>query len=99
MTGRSWRIAASAQTPALGAAMFAAVAVGSAAGGYDTIEDAAAVMAHLRDERYDPIEDNRRVYDELYREYVRLHDRFGRGEDPALKTLKRLRLDAIGAAG
>jgi L-ribulokinase len=99
VTGRSWRIAASAQTPALGAAMFAAVAAGSAAGGYDAIEDAAAAMAHLRDERYDPIEDHRRVYDELYREYVRLHDRFGRGEDPALKTLKRLRLDAIGAAG
>jgi L-ribulokinase len=98
VTGRSWRIAASSQTPALGAAMFAAVAAGSAAGGYDTIEAAAAAMAHLREERYDPIEANRLVYDELYREYVRLHDIFGRGGDPALKTLKRLRLEAIGAS-
>ncbi len=95
VTGRSWRVAASPQTPALGAAMFAAVAAGTDAGGHATIEGAADAMAHLRDETWDPIAANRRVYDELYREYVRLHDLFGRGGDPALKTLKRLRLDAI----
>lgn len=95
VTGRSWRVAASSQTPALGAAMFAAVAAGPEAGGYRTIGDAAGTMAHLRAETYDPIGANRAVYDELYREYVRLHDLFGRGADPALKTLKRLRLEAI----
>jgi L-ribulokinase len=99
VTGRSWRIAASSQTPALGAAMFAAVAAGPALGGHPTIEAAAAAMAHLREERFDPIEADRRVYDELYREYLRLHDAFGRGGDPALKTLKRIRYEAIGASG
>ena len=49
VTGRSWRVAASSQTPALGRAMFAAVAAGPGAGGYGSIEDAAAAMAHLRD--------------------------------------------------
>jgi L-ribulokinase len=95
VTGRSWRVAASSQTPALGAAMFAAVAAGPAAGGHATIEAAADAMAHLRDEIYEPIAANRRVYDELYGEYVRLHDLFGRDGDPALKTLKRLRLAAL----
>ena len=95
VTGRSWRVAASSQTPALGAAMFAAVAAGPDAGGHATIEGAADAMAHLRDETFEPIAANRLVYDELYREYVRLHDLFGRDGDPALKTLKRLRLEAI----
>ena len=94
VTGRTLRVAASAQTPALGSAMFAAVAAGSAAGGYATIQEAAEKMAHLREGSYEPIEANRRVYDVLYAEYVRLHDLFGRGGDPAMKTLKRVRLQA-----
>jgi L-ribulokinase len=98
VTGRAFRIAASAQTPALGSAMFAAVAAGSAAGGYDSIQAAAARMAHLRDESYEPIEAHHETYDLLYREYVRLHDLFGRGGDPAIKTLKRIRLQATADA-
>ncbi len=92
VTGRTFRIAASAQTPALGSAMFAAVAAGPEAGGYATIEAAATRMARLRDEAFEPIEAHRETYDLLYAEYVRLHDLFGRGGDPALKTLKKLRL-------
>jgi L-ribulokinase len=95
ITGREIRVAASGQTPALGAAMFAAVAAGPGAGGYASIADAAATMAHLRDEVYAPDPADRATYDVLYREYVRLHDLFGRGVDPAMKTLKRLRLEAI----
>lgn len=98
ITGRTFRIAASAQTPALGSAMFAAVAAGADAGGYASIEDAAARMAHLRDETYEPIAANHATYDLLYAEYVRLHDLFGRGGDPAVKTLKKLRLQAVKAA-
>jgi L-ribulokinase len=98
VTGRKFSIAASPQTPALGSAMFAAVAAGPGAGGYATIEDAAARMAHLRDEAYEPNPANKEAYDRLYAEYVRLHDLFGRGLDPAMKTLKKLRLEAAGAA-
>ena len=93
-TGRAFRLAASAQTPALGSAMFAAVAAGVQAGGYASIEAAALRMAHLRDEVYEPNDANREAYDLLYGEYVRLHDLFGRGGDPAVKRLKRLRLEA-----
>jgi L-ribulokinase len=33
----------------------------------------------------------------LYREYVRLHDYFGRGENNVMKTLRRLRAEATEA--
>ena len=42
ITGRTVRLSASRQAPALGSAMFGAVAAGAAAGGYATITDAAA---------------------------------------------------------
>jgi L-ribulokinase len=71
--------------------MFAAVAAGPAAGGYASIGDAAARMARLRDEAYVPDAAAHAVYDELYREYRRLHDLFGRGGDRAMKTLRRVR--------
>jgi L-ribulokinase len=74
--------------------MFAAVAAGPEAGGYSSIEAAAGRMAHLKDEAFVPNDANRATYDLLYGEYVRLHDLFGRGGDPAIKTLKRLRLKA-----
>jgi L-ribulokinase len=31
------------------------------------------------------------VYSELYREYVRLHDLFGRDEQSVMKNLRRIR--------
>jgi L-ribulokinase len=94
VTGRTLRVAASSQTPALGSAMFAAVAAGESAGGYATIKDAAAKMAHLSKLAYHPDRANAAAYDALYGEYVRLHDLFGRGGDPAIKTLRRLRSEA-----
>jgi L-ribulokinase len=89
--GRELAVAASQQTPALGAAMFGAVAAGSSAGGYDSITDAAAEMARLRDEVYRPNIAHRAVYDELYAEYRSLHDLFGRGGNDVMKRLKRIR--------
>lgn len=94
VTGRPFQISGSDQTPALGSAMHAAVAAGPAAGGYATIQDASRAMATLREVTYEPIAANRAVYDVLYREYVRLHDYFGRGENDVMKTLKGLRARA-----
>ena len=51
-------------------------------------------MATLRDVTYEPIPANQAAYEVLYREYVRLHDYFGRGENDVMKTLKRLRASA-----
>jgi L-ribulokinase len=46
---------------------------------------------------FTPIEANHRTYDVLFREYLRLHDLFGRGVEPTMKTLKALRLEVLGA--
>jgi L-ribulokinase len=91
VTGREIKVAASTQTPALGAAMFAAVAAGKDVGGYDNIVDAAKHMARIRDESFTPIPENKAVYDVLYEEYSKLHDYFGRGENNVMKKLKSLK--------
>ncbi|WP_438431991.1 ribulokinase [Gorillibacterium sp. sgz500922] len=91
VTGREIRVAASKQTPALGAAMFAAVAAGKEAGGFDSIVDAAEKMARIREESYKPIPENVAVYDKLYQEYSLLHDYFGRGANDVMKRLKAIK--------
>jgi L-ribulokinase len=85
------KVSGSKQTSALGSAMFGAVAAGKAAGGYDSIYDAAQVMAHLKDEVYFANPDNQQVYEKLYAEYVILHDHFGRGANDVMKRLKNIK--------
>ncbi|MDF2723996.1 MAG: araB, partial [Paenibacillus sp.] len=94
VTNREIRIADSRQTPALGAAMFGAVAAGSAAGGYNSIVEAAQRMARVRKETFKPVARNVAVYDKLYREYAQLHDYFGAGENEVMKRLKAIRNEA-----
>ncbi|MDB4896164.1 MAG: L-ribulokinase [Firmicutes bacterium] len=94
VTGRTIHLSASKQTPALGAAMFGAVAAGAGAGGYDTIEAAARSMAHLADEVFRPIPDHVARYEQLYQQYRILHDYFGRGANDVMKVLKELKADA-----
>jgi L-ribulokinase len=94
VTGRPFKLSASEQTPALGSAMFGAVAAGDDAGGFARIEDASAAMARLQDRVYEPIAANQANYDVLYREYLRLHDYFGRGGNDVMKVLKGLRAEA-----
>ena len=93
VTGRPIRVAASPQTCALGAAMHGAVA----AGAYPNITAAAQQMVHPGREVYSPNAAHRAVYDELYSEYSRLHDAFGRSETSPMKTLRRLRASAFAA--
>lgn len=95
VTGRSIRIARSEQTCALGSAMFGALAAGKRAGGFDDIEEAARKMAAVQRNVFRPKPANQKVYDRLYAEYDRLHDYFGRGENPVMKTLKALHFERI----
>jgi len=88
------KVSASKQTSALGSAMFGAVAAGKGLGGYDSIYDAAKVMAHLKDEVYLPNPENQKAYEKLYVEYVILHDYFGRGENNVMKRLKNIKAEA-----
>jgi L-ribulokinase len=94
VTGREFKVSASAQTPALGSAMFGAVAAGKAAGGFDSIYEAAPVMGSLKEESFTPNPDAKKVYDKLFAEYMLLHDYFGRGENDVMKRLKAIKADA-----
>ncbi|MGG4104791.1 ribulokinase [Paenibacillus lautus] len=94
VTNREIMVADSKQTPALGAAMFAAVAAGQAQGGYDSIIDAAEKMARVKEETFKPIPEHVEVYEQLYQEYSKLHDYFGRGENNVMKRLKRIKQTA-----
>jgi len=69
--------AGSPQTPALGAAIAAAVAAGAEAGGYDRFEPAQQRMTALGTRTFLPDLAAHAVYDELYALYGELHDTFG----------------------
>ena len=75
--GHPMLVAGTPHTPALGSAVAAAVAAGSAAGGYDDFETAQARMTSVADRRYDPNPKAHAAYDELYILYRELHDTFG----------------------
>ncbi len=92
VTGRALRLAGSAQAPALGSALHAAVA----AGVYPDIHAAAEHMGKLKDEVVTPIPENQAVYDQLYAEYKALYDYFGRGANDVMKRLKKIRNQARG---
>ncbi|MCC6803853.1 MAG: ribulokinase, partial [Anaerolineae bacterium] len=94
VTGRSFRLASAKQAPALGSAMHAAVA----AGVYANIQAAAEKMASPTDRVVQPIPENTAIYDQLFAEYVTLHDYFGRGENDVMKRLKKLRNQVRGVA-
>jgi L-ribulokinase len=91
--GHPMLVAGTPHTPALGSAVAAAVAAGSAAGGFDDFESAQARMTSVADRRYDPNPKAKAMYDKLYGIYRELHDTFGgvagaRGDLPTL--MKRL---------
>ncbi len=93
--GREIRIGRSAQTSALGSAMFGTVAAGKAKGGYDTIREAASAMGGTDPKPVVPDPEAHAVYNELYSEYLKLHDWFGRGGNDVMKHLRSMRRQII----
>ncbi len=95
VTGREIRLAASAQATALGAAIIGAIAAGAAGGGYDDFAEATRRMAKQKEIVYRPVPEHQKVYMELYRLYLQLHDYFGRNSPQVMKGLRRLRTEAM----
>ncbi len=92
VTGREIKLADPLQTcSALGAAMHGAVAAGRAAGGYDSIFEAAQHMARVQKHTFRPRAEHHATYNKLFTEYQALHDYFGRGGNDAMKRLKSLK--------
>jgi L-ribulokinase len=94
VTGRVIKVAESSQDPALGAAMFGAVAAGTKKGGYNSIIEASEKMARVREDTFTPIREHVEIYNRLYEHYLRLHDYFGRGENNIMLDLKALRKES-----
>ena len=89
---RPMKISRSAQTCALGAAIFGAVAAGE----HPSVEAAQAAMTGVKETVYEPIAANVAVYRELYKVYKTLHDAFGTKEftgslSGVMKDLIRIR--------
>ena len=76
------------QGGALGAAIMGAAAAGIGFGGYDDLRSAIAAMAAGVEVTYEPCKAHRVVYDQLYNEYCKLHDYFGRGGNNVMKRMK-----------
>ncbi len=91
VTRRPLSLIDSAQGPALGSAMHAAVAAGL----YPDIGAAATAMGRRRSAVYRPRAADADVYDELYAEYELLHDYFGRGANEVLHRLRGIRDRAL----
>ncbi len=92
VTGCEINLADPLQTcSALGAAMHGAVAAGKAAGGYDSITDAARQMARVQKLTFKPHGHCHEIYNRLYADYRTLHDYFGRGANDVMKRLKALK--------
>lgn len=90
VTNMEIKISGSPQAPALGSAIFGALAAGSVSGGYDHIEEAVAHMGKIRDQTYKPIPENVALYDRLYAEYKELYTYFGK-QNNVMKRLKKLK--------
>jgi L-ribulokinase len=95
VTRRPLSLVASEQAPALGSAIHAAVA----AGAYPDVPAAAAVMGKLHAGAFKTDPASADVYDQLYAEYVLLHDYFGRGANEVMHRLRSLRNRARAADG
>ncbi|GAA1379027.1 ribulokinase [Catellatospora chokoriensis] len=87
VTDRPLSIIGSAQGPALGSAIHAAVA----AGAYVDVHEASEAMGRVERGVYQPDPDRARAYDALYAEYRTLHDHFGRGANDVMSRLRAIR--------
>ena len=77
ITNREMKIARSAQTCALGAAMAGAVVAGKQNGGHDNFAEAQKAMCGIKATTYKPNKENHKVYKQLYELYKQMHDAFG----------------------
>jgi L-ribulokinase len=89
VTGRVIQVSSSGQTAALGSAIHAAVAAGSANGGYGSLQEAGDRMSGLDSLTYQPRPEATAAYEDAYGDYVALLDFFGHANVGVMHRLKR----------
>jgi len=87
--GREIKLSGSAQSGALGSAIYGAAAAGEDLSGYRNINEAARRLGKVKDLVYKPVPCNVIVYDRLFQEYKILHDYFGL-ENNVMKRLIKI---------
>lgn len=91
ITGLPFKVAASKQAVALGAAMLGAVAAGPENGGFDSFEKAISSMTKPPIKTYLPDKNAKAIYDKLFAVYKQCHDLFGREFPDIMKNLKQIK--------
>lgn len=99
VTGLAITIPSSSEIPARGAALFGAIAAGSAQGGFDDVEIAVGTLGPAPSRRYEPTLRHHATYDEIYPVWRALHDALGRDHVEWLHHLKRFRRAALTSGG
>ncbi|MBE5772430.1 MAG: ribulokinase [Clostridiales bacterium] len=84
--GMPVKVSRCTQAAALGASIYAAAAAGEKTG-YNNIFEAVSAMADDEYVIYEPIPGRQKVYQELFGEYMQLHDYFGRGGNRVMERM------------
>ena len=88
-------VAATTECGALGCAVYALTAAGKENGGCDTYEEAVKMLVKPAVKTYRPDPEHTKIYDELYQEYVTLHDFFGRDQESPMKKLLEIKKEVL----
>ena len=88
---RPVRVCASDQACALGAAVLGIAAASGEVTGYKDAGEIAAKLGKVQDKTYIPSAEQAALYDELYADYLTLHEYFGKGGNDVMRRLNRLR--------
>lgn len=88
---REIKVCANDQACALGAAIFGIAAAHKAVTGYEDANEIATKLGKLEEKAFIPNQENVKIYDDLYKEYNRLTNYFGRGENDVMKHLNAIR--------
>ena len=87
VTGLDMKLTATSQATALGGAVLGAMAAGSKGGGYDSYEEAIGKMTKPSQKLYKPNPKHQKIYNKMFKNYVLLHNFFGRENPSIMKNL------------
>ncbi|MBQ9027892.1 MAG: hypothetical protein IJ110_03900 [Lachnospiraceae bacterium] len=73
------------------AAILGIAAAGESVTGYRNANEIAAKLGKMQDKVYTPAQEQSRIYDDLYADYLALHEYFGKGGSDVKSRLNHLR--------